>query len=533
MKACLSQVNPIIGDLEHNLRKIKSAVINNNADLIVFPELALTGYSPNDLLLNTAFIDQVHAHIDNLVRFSEKFAKKTIIFGTPYRQDHKLFNAALVVHHGKIISKHFKRQLANDDVFYEKRYFNIGDAPEPVLINGISCGILICEDSWPDANSTHTSPTKTLIQKDAKLLINLSASPFTINKHTHRLEVFQEHALKSQCPIMMVNQVGANDDLIFDGKSFFIDARGQLVEQAAGFHEEDLLFHTDDTASQPAFNQLLPIHNIQKALTLGIRDYFEKTGFKHCVLGLSGGIDSALVCFLAIEALGPKHVTGIIMPSEFSSPNSKKDALSLAKIMGIKTVEHPITNLFEAYKAALPKLINPKNSLAYENIQARIRGNILMSYANAQKDTLLLSTGNKSELAVGYCTLYGDMNGSLNVLSDLTKTKVYQLAHFINRKKEIIPQSIILKAPTAELKPNQRDQDTLPDYSVLDEVIELYIEDNLSKEAIYERGLNKDLVDWTIATIKRNEYKRHQATLGLKVSKKAFGSGRRIPIVKY
>jgi len=427
--------------------------------------------------------------------------------------------------------------LPSYDVFDENRYFIPSSSREVVEINGIKCGITICEDIWninTDENALYDiNVLDELHQQKAEIFINISASPYHYKKlHDQRLKVLKEASEKYSLPIIYVNQVGGNDDLIFDGNSLVLDKSGRLVSKLKSFEEDILKIELDKIEKMPQVDTIEDISWVKKALVLGIRDYFYKTGItKRAVVGLSGGIDSSVVCCLAVEALGAENVLGISMPSRYSSEHSINDAKQLAENLGIEFRIYPIEEPFLAYLKMFNGDEKAKQDLAEENIQARIRGNILMFISN-RENRFVLTTGNKSEIAVGYCTLYGDMVGGLAVISDLPKMLVYELARYINKQKKIIPENVLTKPPSAELRPNQLDTDSLPPYEILDAVLVSYIEEMKSIDEIVASGYDKELVLRIIKMVERAEYKRKQAAPGLKITTKAFGTGRRMPIVQ-
>jgi len=523
MKIALAQINTKVGDLAGNTNIIIqniNAAKEKNADLVIFPELSITGYPPRDLLDFECFID------DNL-KALEEIRKNTVnisvivgfIDKNVTTEGKKYYNAAALIQNGEITAKYYKRLLPFYDIFDETRYFEPGKDNVVVEIKDKKFALTICEDLWNDKDYWkrtlyHTNPAKEVSKLNVDGIINISASPYVLNKEKDRFSIFKGLGI----PVIYVNQVGGNDDLIFDGTSFAMDAKGEITALCHQF-QEDLVI-----------DELRPLAQIEEerifnALSLGLKDYCRKTGFKKVLLGLSGGIDSAVTAAIAANALGHDNVLGITLPSMYSSAGSVSDSEKLARNLGIEFKEIPITEMFNSYVKGEKHM-----DLAEENLQARIRGNILMMYSN-RYGHLLLTTGNKSEMAVGYCTLYGDMCGGLAVLSDTPKVMVYRLAKYINRNGEIIPQDIITKPPSAELRPDQKDQDTLPPYEVLDEVLKEFIEENkcireISKK--YPEELVKDIVK----KINMSEYKRRQAALGLKVTTKAFGTGRRFPVVQ-
>jgi len=543
LKIAICQYNPVVGDIDGNLAKVASAIktsAGQKPDLLVFPELFLTGYPPRDLLEKDWFLRKIKRAIKDIAILSGRYADIGILFGAPTlvveKTSRRLYNSALLIHRGRVIFTQHKTLLPTYDVFDETRYFKPADKVSVVNFKGRKLGISICEDAWNDAalwpkgKPYNQDPIKTLTKAGAEIFINLSASPFEMGKASLRSGLFTRLAKKYRKPFIYVNQIGGNDELVFDGRSFAVNEAGQPVLTMKAFQEELTMFDTEDTALSAKWPKPDPAGDVYQALVLGLRDYIKKTGFHQAVIGLSGGIDSALVAAIAAEALGPKNVTGISMPSPYSSKGSVDDSRKLAENLGIGFKVIPITGLYQKYLASLKTTFKgTRPGLAEENIQARIRGNILMAFSN-KFGHIVLSTGNKSETAVGYCTLYGDMSGGLSVISDVPKTLVYKIAGYVNRKGEVIPRATIRKAPSAELRPNQKDQDTLPPYPVLDAILEYYLEDGRSREEIIKRGYKPAVVDWVIKAVRNSEYKRRQAAPGLKVTSKAFGSGRRMPV---
>jgi NAD+ synthase (glutamine-hydrolysing) len=535
MKIGFAQLNPTVGDLAGNaalvLEKYR-ALVEAGADLVFTPELALTGYPPQDLLFQSGFVG---GNLSELTALAQNIGEKPLVVGfvdlfegvgRPFR------NAAAVLQHGKVVAKVFKSLLPNYDVFDEARYFEPSQTVAPVELLGRKVGITLCEDIWdapylPRAYYPH-SPVDSLVAQGADLILNLSASPFTIGKPQQRMEMLGAIARRHSVPIAYCNCAGANDQLVFDGHSLLIGADGEPRVALPGFRPSATV---GDLAAPPLL-QVYPAEaeSLHDALVLGVRDYFKKCGFQSAVLGLSGGIDSAVVACIAAEALGPKNVMGVTMPTRYSSEGSVLDSERLAKALGIDFLNIPIDRSFEVFEAQFQQLFEglPANETE-ENMQPRLRGMTLMALAN-KFGRLVLSTGNKSELAVGYCTLYGDMCGALSVISDVQKTDVYRLAHWINRRAEIIPSATLEKPPSAELKPDQRDQDTLPPYEVLDPILKLYVEEMRSPEEIVAMGYLEETVRWILRRVRLNEYKRVQAAPGLKVTPRAFGMGRRMPV---
>ncbi|MCX7994350.1 MAG: NAD+ synthase [candidate division WOR-3 bacterium] len=542
MKITLAQLNPIVGDVDGNVNKIIQTLKQTqaeNSDLIVFPELFLSGYPPLDLLERKWFIKKIEKAIGEIVTISSFYPNTGIIFGAPlfsYKDTGRgLYNSAILVYRGLINHIQHKSLLPTYDVFDEARYFDPASDIKPIQFKEEVLGISICEDAWNIPELWHRqfydrNPIQTLIQRGASILINISASPFTVDKEKIRFRILQEHTQKYRVPFVFVNQVGANDELIFDGRSMFLDNDGLPVEIFPAFTECIKTIDTNKKGNAENYKPLDDIESVYNALVLGVRDYLQKCGFEKVVIGLSGGIDSALVACIAVEAIGKENVLGVAMPGPFSSRESVEDSKKLAKNLDIELKIIPITDVYFSYLNSLKEIFKDKEfDTTEENIQARIRGNILMAISN-KFGHLVLTTGNKSEMAVGYCTLYGDMSGGLAVIADIPKTMVYKIAKFINRDKTLIPDEIIKKLPSAELRPNQLDQDTLPPYEILDPILQMYIEDGLSREEIVARGYKEEIVDWVIKAVNKNEYKRRQAPPVLKVTSKAFGPGRRMPV---
>ena len=538
MKIGIAQINSVVGDLKWNADEILSKykeLVSLGADLVVTPELSITGYPPRDLLFKSKFIDDNLSVIENL---SQSIGNIPIIVGcVEYNtQDsgNPFQNTALVIQNNQIIGRATKSLLPSYDVFDEARYFQPSKGVQVQSIAGKKFGITICEDIWSEdflpSKLYVKDPAGELAKQGVDFLINLSASPFHIGKQKERHAMLSFLARRIETPVIYCNAVGGNDELIFDGNSLAYSAEGELIAQGASFKDESILVDTE--SSKIAIKEGDKLKEVYDALVLGLRDYVSKCGFKSALVGLSGGIDSALTAVIAESALGAENVFGVTMPSEFSSVGSVDDSLKLAENLGIGFQEVPITNSFSTIKEDLHEVFRDyEEDITEENMQARIRGIFLMSISN-KKGHLLLTTGNKSELAVGYCTIYGDMCGGLAVISDLPKTLVYELSKWINRNDEVIPWSTIEKEPSAELKPNQRDQDTLPDYELLDQILELYIDQYMSVSSIIGKGYDKDLVKWIASRVDMNEWKRWQSAPGLRVTSKAFGVGRRIPIAQ-
>ena len=554
MKICLAQINLTIGAFKQNVGKICKSINTareKGADLVIFPEMSVVGYPPKDLLELSGFVD---SNLKALEEVKNSVTGISAIVGFVDRnvaqRGKALYNAAAHIKNRKIVSRHYKSLLPTYDVFDEDRYFEPTHDISIAKISGRKFGISICEDVWGadvvwPGTIHHKDPVECMVRQGAEIIINISASPFTIGKQDVRLKMLTGHAKRNKVPIVFVNQIGGNDDLVFDGNSLVINKEGIVVGRASGFKEELLMveFKGSDLTIGGNKSRLAKketrysagegdIESVYNALVLGTRDYVKKCGFKKAVIGLSGGIDSAVTAVIAVKALGKNKVLGVTMPSTFSSKGSVDDSMVLAKRLGIKCELIPIKSVYNAYTKTLSGVFaGLPFDVTEENLQARIRGKILMAISN-KHGYLVLTTGNKSELAVGYCTLYGDMCGGLAVISDIPKTMVYRLAEYINRRKEIIPADTIEKPPSAELRPNQKDQDSLPSYDVLDGVLRAYVEESKDVGDIIEMGYDESLVKDIINKVDRNEYKRKQAAPGLKVTTKAFGTGRRMPLAQ-
>lgn len=541
MKICFAQINPAVGDVNGNLHKITDSIVKakeNGADIILFPELVTIGYPPKDLVLKEELIKENIKAVHDMAKICKGI---TAIVGFVDKEGESLFNAAAILHDGKLLGIQHKIHLPNYDIFDEKRYFKSGSESKIFDLGEKGrekkVGVAICEDIWLDG------PVENVASFGADILLTISASPFVRGKEKIReKDVLAYRCKKNNIPIAYCNLVGGQDDIIFDGHSYYFDRNGRKLFEAPSF--EDGLYYFDDhfdnekdtnnktTSDNSEHKDVNDVAQVYKALILGLKDYFNKNGFKKAVLGLSGGIDSALTAALAVEALGKENVLGITMPSMYSSMGSVNDSELLAKNLGITIKTIPIKPIYDSYILTLHESFSGlKENVAEENIQARIRGNILMAFSN-KFGYLVLSTGNKSELAVGYCTLYGDMSGGLAVIADVPKTLVYDISKYYNSIKghDIIPKDIIEKPPSAELRPNQKDSDSLPEYDILDAIIDYYVEKGYSKDKIVEKGFDASVVERVIKLIKINEYKRYQAALGFKVTSKAFGPGRRMPI---
>lgn len=544
MRIALAQINPTIGALKKNTEKVKDyykRAVDGGADLVVFPELTLCGYPPKDLLFYKSFVDRERTLIVEDILPLTLPAGPGILIGATHSASNKLYNAALLLEKGKIKSIHLKTLLPNFDVFDEARYFTRCTERRVEMLNGLPAAITICEDIWNDMEYFtkplyDIDPLETLFVQGARLLLNLSASPYHFGKHSVREKMLTFLAKKYDTAIIYLNQVGGNDELVFDGSSLVYNHRGDLIYRAAAFEEELFCIDIEDLF-QPAEKIATPgrddIGTVMDVLSFGIKDYVIKTGFKKVALGLSGGIDSAVVAALAVKALGPQNVLGIMMPSQYSSEHSLEDAIALAANLGIESRLIEIEKPFSAFIDLLNEGKGPIQDLAEENLQARIRGNILMHISN-REGYLILATGNKSELAVGYSTLYGDMAGGLAAISDLPKMMVYELADHFNEihGSDLIPVRTIQKAPSAELRPGQKDEDSLPPYHILDPILQHYIEENMSAPDIIAKGFEKETVEKVIQMVDQSEFKRRQAAPGLRITTSSFGLGRRMPIAR-
>jgi NAD+ synthase (glutamine-hydrolysing) len=538
MKIALVQMNATVGDIHGNRDNILRAMQDAHrmgADIAVFPELCLTGYPPRDLLSIPSF---VAANLRAVRDIAAHTGRMAAIIGfvdrNPAPEGKELYNAAAFLCEGELRAAIHKTLLPTYDVFDEDRYFERSHETGLVPFRGRNLGISICEDAWNDQDfwskrRYHTDPIGNQARMGADLLINLSASPFEMYKPLVRYRMLLSHVVKHRVPLLYVNLVGGNDDLLFDGNSLAFGRTGNLIAQAKSF-SEDVLFIDPDSGQAQEYREGVAMQNLFEVLVMGTRDYARKCGFTSAVLGLSGGIDSAVTACIAAAALGPQSVTGVALPSIYSAQASHDDARALTHNLGIHFEVIPIQPVFQEYRSVLSRVFAglPEDA-AEENIQARIRGNLLMALSN-KFGHLVLSTGNKSELAVGYCTLYGDMAGGLAVISDVPKTEIYRLAAYINRNEEIIPASTLRRAPTAELRPNQTDQDTLPPYEILDAILRLIIEEQMSVDEAAAQGFARSTVEEVARMVYRVEYKRQQAAPGLRVSSRAFGSGRRMPI---
>ncbi len=563
----LAQINPIVGDLKGNAEKIVASIkeVEGKVDLLIFPELAITGYPPEDLLLKSQFLTE---NLKMLNYIAEKTGDVCVVVGFVDVQE-DIYNAAAVIYKGKVRGVYHKIFLPNYGVFDEARYFQKGRQTPVFLIRGIRVGVNICEDIW-FADGPHLAQS---LGGDAQIIVNISSSPYSVGKPALRERILSTRAHENSVILAYTNLVGGQDELVFDGGSMVFNEKGELIARARQFEEDLLILDVDiesvfrtrlqdprrrskrdgspftvpvikveeenrsrDEWIKGRIEKPLPhFEEILKALILGTRDYVRKNGFKKVLVGLSGGIDSSLVCSIAVEALGKDKVIGVIMPSPYTSPSSIRDAQELANNLGIKTFTISIERIFNAYREELKKEVfhNLPEDVTEENIQARIRGNLLMALSN-KFGYLVLTTGNKSEMSCGYATLYGDMAGGFAVIKDIYKTWVYKLARLINHKRgNIIPENVFRKAPSAELRPGQTDQDTLPPYEKLDPVLEAYVEKELSFPEILEMGHDEEMIKKVIYMVDKNEYKRRQAPPGIKITPRAFGKDRRLPITNH
>jgi len=541
MQIAICQINPIIGDFEYNISLIREAgerAGKKGCSLAIFPEMSLLGYPPKDLLEKPAFIEE---NLDQLNRLASQIKGINILCGyvdkNPKKKGKSLINSAAFIKEGRVYLKGGKQLLPSYDVFDEARYFE--PAQESLLfeLEGKRLGVTICEDIWNVGDlegipSYEMEPVSDLNDRGIDILINMSASPFTLKKRVLRIKNLKQFSTRYQMPTIFCNQVGGNDELLFDGSSMVVDRAGRLILQAKEFEPDLLVWDSEKDYQEISDPGPVEEASILKGIIMGTRDYESKCGFTKVLVGLSGGIDSSLVAVIAQRAMGSENVMGVSMPSLYSSDMSMEDAGKLAGNLEIRLEEIRIDEMFKSYKDSLAYLFTGLNEdETEENIQSRIRGNLLMALSN-KFNYLLLSTGNKSEIAMGYCTLYGDMSGGLAVISDIPKTLCYRLARYINKKTEVIPQRVLSKPPSAELRPNQTDQDTLPPYDVLDGILEAVVEKNLAFDDIVALGHEPDVVRDVIRRLVFNEYKRQQAPPGLKITTKAFGYGRRYPIAR-
>ena len=546
MKIGFAQINPTVGDLRGNCELIIGAyerLAAAGAELILTPELAISGYPPQDLVFKSRFVSENLAILEKL---HSRVGEAALLVGFVDRNEGRgkpFHNAAALLERGKPLRKAHKSLLPTYDVFDEDRYFEPASRVEPFDVHGKRIGVTICEDIWTEHYLPRPlydiEPVRGLIEQGAEIIVNLSSSPFTLHKPAVRYEMVAGSARTHRRAICYCNVVGGNDQLLFDGNSIAVNSAGNLIAQLGAFHEDEAVVDTDSTAAIE-FREGKTPEVLFAALSLGVRDYFRKCNFHSAVVGLSGGVDSAVTAVIAVDALGAENVTGVSMPSPYSSRGSIDDARALARNLGIKFLEIPISDAFTVFKSQFKEIFKglPENETE-ENMQPRLRAMTLMALSN-KFGHLLLTTGNKSELAVGYCTIYGDMAGGLAVISDVPKTMVYELASWINsnyssrsgHQGDLIPKSTIDKPPSAELKPNQKDQDTLPPYEILDQILHLYVEENLSARDIIAHGFDEKTVRWLQRRVDLNEYKREQAAPGLKVTSRAFGLGRKMPIAQ-
>ena len=541
MKIGIAQINPVVGDFPGNAKRILAAYrecLDAGADLVVTPELSLVGYPPRDLVFKSQFVPKCLQALDYLAGEAREVPLLVgyVDHHHPGRPGKPFRNGIAWLENGEIRHRVWKTLLPTYDVFDERRYFEPGDSCAPIEWSGKKIGITVCEDIWTEDYLKRPfydrDPVDDLIDAGTDLILNLSASPFHLGKPALRRAMIGGVAHRAKVPVVYCNTVGANDQLVFDGHSIVAGSNGRIAVQFPGFSEScqvvDPFLSVEDAVTIDE-NESAQLY---QALVLGVRDYVTKCGFTSVCLGLSGGIDSALTAVIAADALGAENVRGLTMPSPYSSRGSVDDSFALARHIGIRCDEISIAEPFEAIKATMAPVFNGKpEDVTEENMQARIRGLLLMSLSN-KENHLLLTTGNKSELAVGYCTIYGDMCGGLAAISDLPKTRVYEVSRWINREREIIPWNTIDKPPSAELRPDQKDQDSLPPYDVLDGILELYVENHLSADEIISRGFEEATVRWVQRRVDLNEWKRHQAAPGIRVTSKAFGIGRRMPIVQ-
>jgi NAD+ synthetase len=541
MKIALCQINPIIGNLDYNKEKIIKGYekgVKANADLVIFPELALVGYPPLDLVEKSEFRKAVNKEINELAKITGDVG---LLFGAITQDDDRvgtnIHNSAVLCYKGKVQFIQPKSLIPNYDVFDEMRYFEPAKDVFVHEFKGEKLGVSVCEDIWNDADywykrRYYVDPVETLKKKGATVLINISASPYSYGKRKERLDMLSILCRQDKLPLAYVCCVGVQTDLVFDGGSMCLDKNGKLVQLGKAYEEDFILFDTENDKEIKVKVEKSFEEEVLTSLIYGVREYFEKMKFKKAVVGLSGGLDSAMVTYIAVEALGKENVHVVLMPSKYSSKGSVIDSEKLIKNLGISSDNvsiQPVVN--ETIAQITPKFKQNLGKLTGENIQARIRGVYLMAFSN-NDNYLVLTTGNKSELAVGYCTLYGDMSGSLAVIADVYKSDLYRIANFINRKKEIIPKEIILKPPSAELSPNQTDQDDLPPYELLDKILKMYLEENKEFDEITSIIKDEKVVKKVLRMVDINEFKRRQAAPALRVSRKAFGYGRRYPIVQ-
>ena len=545
MRILLAQLNPTIGDLAGNTQKVLSTLQlarEQRVDMVCFPEMTLCGYAPDDMVLHDRFIDEMENYLDKIVKESHGISCLVgLIRRNPMRDEKSLLNSAAVISHGKLLGFHDKWLLPTYDVFNERRYFSRGKTVQVFNIKGVRIGVVICEDMWQNAGEEIAGttypwdPVKELVVYKPDILFNLTASPFQSRKADVRIKVCKAAAHTLRCPVVYTCQVGANGPIVFDGYSLFVDENGDLRQMAKGFQEDFMVVDTEKKTNVIPFEHD-QMYDVYAALRLGVRDYFCKSQQTKAIIGLSGGIDSAVVACIAKDAIGAENIRGIYLPTRYSTKESFEDAKALASNLGIHFNRIDIDKTFQHFIDLLDPQLNlekdreARNDVIEENLQARIRGMILMAFSNHHK-ALLLSTGNKSELALGYCTLYGDMCGAINVIGDLLKTETYQLAYWLNREWEVIPRRILVKASSAELRHHQKDSETLPPYEIIDNVIRGYVEDHASLEDIAKAyHLDVELVKHIVGRIYKAEHKRRQSAPSLRISKKSFSYGRQKPL---
>jgi len=524
LRVLMAQINPIVGALSNNTQQIIQIISEQQAhfDIIVFPELAITGYPPEDLIYRPEFLQQVE---EQLLFIQKQTQDCYVVLGHPLLHDKHLFNSVSVLHQGECITTYHKQKLPNYEIFDEARYFTAGPQNPCILeINHYRVGICICEDAW------HPGPMDDLISQKVDLVLSINASPFDLNKYQRRVNLLKNYAQKG-IAIVYVNQVGGQDELLFDGQSMVMDASGEVCVRAAAFNQE--LCAVEFNGKQPSGNltpQLPPIQLLYEALVCGTRDYVNKNNFPGVLLGLSGGIDSALTLAIAVDALGAERVQAVLMPSQYTAARSYEDAIAELNALNVNHAQLSIEPAYETLLNTLaPEFTGYAPNIAEENIQARIRGLLLMALSN-KTGKMVLTTSNKSEAAMGYATLYGDMCGGFAPLKDVLKTQVYQLANYRNQISQVIPERVITRPPSAELRPNQTDQDSLPDYTVLDEILVAYMEQKITPKELIARGYSADVVSQVLNLLQRNEYKRRQSAPGIKISAVAFGKDWRYPI---
>jgi NAD+ synthase (glutamine-hydrolysing) len=542
VKLALLQLNPTVGAIEENAKRIIEAVgaaQRRGAELAITTELAVAGYLPRDLLLRPTFVESCW---QGVMQIADALAGSIpVLVGVPIKNPGRvgrpLHNAAVLLQEGRVCGTFYKTLMPTYDVFDEDRYFEPGSSEQVLEFKGHRLGVSICEDIWNDRDfwerpRYHVDPIESLAKAHVEVILNLSSSPFTVGKQRLRERMLGAMARKYNLPILYCNQIGGNDDLVFDGRSLAVDAQGQIRGRGKAFEEDILIVDLPAAGGVLAGDSTEPEEEIWRALVLGTRDYVRKCGFKKVLLGLSGGIDSAITAAIAAEAVGAENVTGVLMPSPYSSAGSVTDAKAVAANLGIGTHTMAIREMMEAFEQQLRPIFGDRpTDVTEENIQSRIRGVVMMALSN-KFGGLLLTTGNKSEMAVGYCTLYGDMNGGLAVIADVPKTMIYRIAHWLNREKTMIPSATITKAPSAELRPNQTDQDSLPEYDLLDAILEKHIVQHQSQEQMIAGGLPADAVKRVVSLVRLAEFKRKQAAPGLKVTDRAFGTGWRMPIAR-